>query len=114
MQEVTTTQSFFPSCEPKDVLTEILREGAQSLLVQAIEAEVADWIERHAQLKDDRGRRLVVRNGRICRNVKSPRAWARSKSNNPASLIAEGRKRPRSSPRRSCRRTCGRPRASRS
>lgn len=65
MQEVITTSVVFPSSQPKDVLTEILREGAQSLLVQAIEAEVADWIARHAQLKDARGRRLVVRNGRL-------------------------------------------------
>lgn len=65
MQEVTTTSFAFPSSQPKDVLTEILREGAQLLLVQAIEAEVADWIERHAHLKDADGRRLVVRNGRL-------------------------------------------------
>ena len=49
-----------PSC---DVLTEILRGGAQRLLGQAIEAEVGDWIERHAGLTDDRDRRQVVRNG---------------------------------------------------
>ena len=63
MQEVTTTAVSFPSSAAKDVLTEILREGAQTLLVQAIEAEVADWIDRHAHLTDDKGHRLVVRNG---------------------------------------------------
>ena len=47
----------------RDVLTEILRDGAQRLLWQAIEAEVADWIERHASLTDGLGRRQVVRNG---------------------------------------------------
>ena len=47
----------------RDVLTEILRDGAQCLLEQAIEAEVADWIERHASLTDGPGRRQVVRNG---------------------------------------------------
>jgi transposase-like protein len=47
----------------RDVLTEILRDGGQRLLGQAIEAEVADWIERHAGLTDDRGRQQVVRNG---------------------------------------------------
>jgi hypothetical protein len=35
-----------PLPEAKDVLTEILRQGAQKLLAQAIEAEVADWIDR--------------------------------------------------------------------
>jgi len=48
----------------RDVLTEILRDGAQRLLGQAIEAEVDDWIERHADVVDDSGRRRqVVRNG---------------------------------------------------
>lgn len=65
MQEVTTTSVSFPSTEAKDVLTEILREGAQTLLVQAIEAEVADWIDRHAHFTDENGHRLVVRNGRL-------------------------------------------------
>ncbi len=47
----------------RDVLTEILRDGAQRLLGQAIEAEVAGWIEQHTSLTDDRGRHQVVRNG---------------------------------------------------
>ena len=47
----------------RDVLTEILREGAQRLLGQAIEAEVDAWIEAHADVRDDRGRQQVVRNG---------------------------------------------------
>ena len=67
MQEVTKKTLDFPSTEAKDVLTEILREGAQSLLVEAVEAEVAEWIETHAHLKDADGRRQVVRNGRLPR-----------------------------------------------
>ena len=47
----------------RDVLAEILQDGAQRLLGQAIEAEVADWIERHAHLTDAAGHRQVVRNG---------------------------------------------------
>lgn len=65
MQEVTTTTVEFPSAETTDVLTEILREGAQTLLAQAVEAEVAEWIERHAHLKDENGHQQVVRNGRL-------------------------------------------------
>ncbi len=61
MQETNTTTLDFPFAESKDVLTEILHEGAQALLVQAIEGEVADWIERHASIKDEDGHRLVVR-----------------------------------------------------
>jgi transposase-like protein len=62
MQEATTTTFTFPSTS-RDVLTEILREGAQQMLTTAIEAEVAEWIESHRDLQDSRGRRQVVRNG---------------------------------------------------
>jgi transposase-like protein len=47
----------------RDWLTEILQNGAQRLLAQAIESEVEAWIERHAERVDDQGRRQVVRNG---------------------------------------------------
>jgi transposase-like protein len=47
----------------RDVLSEILRDGAQRLLAQAIDAEVTDWIERHAEVVDNAGHRQVVRNG---------------------------------------------------
>ena len=48
-----------------DPLTDLLRPGARTLLAQAIEAEVAAWIDAHAHLKDGRGRRQVVRNGHL-------------------------------------------------
>ena len=41
MQEVSTTTVSFPSTASKDVLTEVLRQGAQAMLTTAIEAEVA-------------------------------------------------------------------------
>lgn len=53
----------FPGETVRDVLTEVLREGAQRLLRQAVEAEVEDWIEGRRHLQDDRGRRKVIRNG---------------------------------------------------
>jgi transposase-like protein len=65
MQESITSTVAFPSTSAKDAMTEILREGAQQMLALAVEAEVAEWIDRHAHLKDDRGRRQVVRNGRL-------------------------------------------------
>jgi len=63
MQEGTTASVTFPSTTCEDVLTGILREGAQQMLATAIEAEVVDWIESHAQVKDEDGHRQVVRNG---------------------------------------------------
>jgi len=47
----------------RDVLTEILRTGARQMLIDAIEDEVASYLARHAHERDERGHRLVVRNG---------------------------------------------------
>ena len=46
-----------------DILTDILQKGARELLAKAVEAEVQDWIAGHADLTDENGRRMVVRNG---------------------------------------------------
>lgn len=61
MQEVTASTIRLPAAH--ESLGEILRKGAQQLLAQAIEAEVAAWIDEHQQVKDEHGRRQVVRNG---------------------------------------------------
>jgi transposase-like protein len=52
--------------QPKDFssdLDAIAREGARRMLAQALEAEVADYIDRH-QERDENGRAKVVRNGK--------------------------------------------------
>jgi len=71
-----------------DVLTEVLRNGARELLQQAVEAEVAEFVRRHRELKDEHERQRVVRNGyRLERTiqtgigevtVKAPRARDRA------------------------------------
>src|SRR5213595_3726224 len=48
-----------------DSLTEILRSGARALLTQAVEAEVGDFLHRHADLKTEVGRRRLVRHGHL-------------------------------------------------
>jgi hypothetical protein len=40
-----------------DPLTEVLRNGARALLAQAIEAEVADFLAKHIDLKTATGSR---------------------------------------------------------
>jgi putative transposase len=40
------------------------REGARQMLVAALDAEVASYLERHRGQRDDRGHALVVRNGK--------------------------------------------------
>ena len=47
----------------QDVLSEILKTGAQQLLTQAIEAEVATLIAQHQELMTESGLQAVVRNG---------------------------------------------------
>ena len=54
-----------PAVTSRDVLTEILLDGAQRLLGQAIVAEVEGWLESHQHLLDDQGHRQVVGNGRL-------------------------------------------------
>jgi transposase-like protein len=44
-------------------LDEIAREGARRMLLKALEAEVADYIEGHPD-RDEKGHALVVRNGK--------------------------------------------------
>jgi len=51
--------------EVQDVLTEVLREGARTLLAQAIEAEVAEFLAGHAGQRDTAGRARLVRNGHL-------------------------------------------------
>ena len=65
MQEVTLDRLVLPAPHSRDVLTDILRQGAQRMLAQAIDAKVAEWIETHREVRDTAGRLLVVRNGRL-------------------------------------------------
>ena len=47
----------------RDVLTQILRNGACQMLTQAVENEVAEYLAEHAGERDSSGHRRVVRNG---------------------------------------------------
>ena len=51
--------------EVKSVLDEVLREGARKMLQATIEAEVAEYIEKHTDVLDEQGHRVVVRNGHL-------------------------------------------------
>ena len=45
-------------------LDELVRQGARRMLVQALELEVEDYIQSHKEERDERGHRLITRNGR--------------------------------------------------
>lgn len=94
------------------LIDEIVREGARRMLAAALEAEVNGYLADLADQRDERGRRLVVRNGFHAERtiatsagpvqVKAPRV-------NDRRIDAETGERKRFS-RRSCRRGPARPR----
>jgi putative transposase len=65
MHEATPDCLVLPVLAAPDALGEILRIGAQRLLTQAVEQEVAQWIDSRQHLTDEDGRHQVVRNGRL-------------------------------------------------
>jgi putative transposase len=91
-----------------DSLTEILRGGARALLTQAVEAEAAEFLAKHADLKTEMGQQRVVRHGHLPEReimtgigpvaVRQPRGCATAKLS---------RERASGTRRRSCRDTRG-------
>ncbi|MGB0356384.1 MAG: IS256 family transposase [Opitutales bacterium] len=63
MREATVKSISNPQNVVKDVLTEVLRDGARKMLAQAVELEVAEYIGKHKNVTDESGHRMVVRNG---------------------------------------------------
>ena len=63
MDESTVKALEKPGEDEKDTLTPLLREGARRMLAQAIEAEVEAFVAAHEHIKDEAGRRVVIRNG---------------------------------------------------
>jgi transposase-like protein len=47
----------------RDALTELVRKGARQIIVEAVEAELQEFLAQYQDLKDEQGRRAVVRNG---------------------------------------------------
>ncbi|MFN9974663.1 MAG: transposase, partial [Phycisphaerae bacterium] len=80
-----------------DPLTEILRNGARTLLAQAVEAEVAEFISKHADRKTEDGLQRVVRHGHLPERevmtgigpvaVRQPRVRDREPAADPANRI---------------------------
>ena len=58
--EVLEFRSQFGQASPLD---ELVRQGAQQMLQSALEMEVDDFLAQHANRRDGRGHRLVIRNG---------------------------------------------------
>jgi transposase-like protein len=81
----------------KDTLTEVLREGAQKLLAEAVQAEVGSFLEQYKELRDEQGHQRVVRNGYLPEReiqtglggikVRVPRTRDRDPGKEPEKLI---------------------------
>lgn len=63
MRERKEAQTEEPGTTGRIPLDEIVRQGAQQMLQAAIESEVAAFVEEHASLTTENGRRRIVRNG---------------------------------------------------
>jgi putative transposase len=63
LQRRSDTPSVIKLAQPgafTDSLIEVLCSGARALLTQAVEAEVAEFLAKHAGLKTETGQRRVV------------------------------------------------------
>ena len=105
MAERSTESVQFPGVGAKDVMTEILREGAQRMLVQAIQEEVEEWVGQRVHLRDGQGRQQVVRNGYLPKRTLTTGVG-------PVE-VEQPRVRDRRPPGEAFRRTCARRRVSR-
>ena len=61
MEEILTGQAGVE--EPRSVLDQIVKDGAQDMLARALECEVQEFLERHSKIVDGDERRQIVRNG---------------------------------------------------
>ena len=82
----------FPRQSARDILTDVLRDGAQQMLAPAIEAEGDDYLAGRASTVDAAGRRYVVRNGHLrrwCADAGRPTRFKPS-SPSPTDAVRDG------------------------
>ncbi len=63
--ELAMPEAVAGTSKARSVLEDIVRQGAIQLLQQAIENEVAEYLEHHQQEREESGRQVVVRNGHL-------------------------------------------------
>ncbi len=62
-KKICQIESLRPEDKPKDVLTELLREGCQDILRTALELEMAEFLDEYKELHTSKGTQRVTRNG---------------------------------------------------
>jgi transposase-like protein len=63
MKKDTVIELKKPENSIEDPLTELLRQGARKLLMQALETEIELFLKQNENIQDDEGRRQIVRSG---------------------------------------------------
>ena len=64
MSQVTNVVPF-SQASSRDILSEVCKQGAQQMLAAALEAEVAEYLQRYEHVRDENNHRQVVRNGHM-------------------------------------------------
>ena len=62
-KKISHIGSSRPEEKPKDVMTEVLRKGCRQILKDALELEIAEFLEQYRELRTNDGRQRIVRNG---------------------------------------------------
>lgn len=63
MKENKVIELNTPEETGKDILTEIIRKGAQKILKEALEIEIEAFIDEYRELRTNKGHHRIVRNG---------------------------------------------------
>ena len=63
VQEESESNAHLPAAVGGSLLDELVRDGARAMLAAGLQAEVAAYVDAHADHVDEAGHRLVVRNG---------------------------------------------------
>lgn len=63
MKQDTVIELKKPETFIDDPITELVRQGARDILFKALEIEIDSFISLYTDLKDDRGRKRITRNG---------------------------------------------------
>ncbi len=63
VHEESESNAHVPAAVGGSLLDQLARDGARAMLAAALRAEVAAYVDGHADQVDEAGHRLVVRNG---------------------------------------------------
>ena len=62
MSKCTKETQFIKEESTWSVLEQVTREGARKMLQLALENEVGEFIQKHSNLKDENGNKVVTKN----------------------------------------------------